>query len=127
MTNQELIDRLSQLPEEISSESHKLVELTISLHEKNTAFKQSEMEMKLEIAEEVDANGKKAYSNAESREAALTERIKTNEKMVELQREIKQVEVLIQTIKVVVEQLSNEQRNIRSIMQFIASGSLAEI
>lgn len=127
MTNQELIDRLSQLPEEISSESHKLVELTINLHEKNTAFKQSEMEMKLEIAEEVDSNGKKAYSNAESREAALTDRIKTNENMVELQREIKQVEVLIQTIKVVVEQLSNEQRNIRSIMQFIASGSLAEI
>jgi SPX domain protein involved in polyphosphate accumulation len=127
MTNQELIDRLSQLPEEISSESHHLVKLTVSLQEKNTAFKQSEMEIKLEIADEMDANGKKVYSNAESREAALVERIKTNESMVELQLEIKQVEVLIQTVKVVVEQLSNEQRNIRSIMQFIASGALAEI
>ena len=122
-----MIDRLHELPIEIENASIKLIELTSDLHEKTSDLKKSEMEMKLEIADALDANGKKLYSNAESREAALVEKMRMDESVVELQKTIKTVETSIQKIKVKVELLSNEQRNIRAIMQFIASGSTSNL
>lgn len=122
-----MIDRLHELPTKIENASIELIELTSDLHEKTSELKKSEMEMKLEIADALDANGKKLYSNAESREAALVEKMRMDESVVELQKTIKAIETSIQKIKVEVELFSNEQRNIRAIMQFIASGATSNL
>jgi chromosome segregation ATPase len=127
MKNQEMIDRLNQLPAQIAAETHKLIGLNTELEEKNHSYSKEEMKIKLEIADEVDDKGKKIYSNAESREAALVERVEGNEGLTDLAREIKSLEIHIQSLRVDIDQLSHEQRNIRSIMQFIASGSVSDL
>lgn len=79
---------------------------------------QIESVIKTEINAQVDDNGKKLYSNAESREAAFIEVSRTNTELMDRRNTLSSVQGYMAIEKIKTEALSNEQRNIRSILYF---------
>jgi chromosome segregation ATPase len=127
MKNQQLIDRLDQLPAQIAEVSTQLMELQQKSQDLKNEQVDLELQIKMNILTEVDDNGKKVYSNAESRDAALSERAKAHPQLCEIAASLGDLDKQIQMIKINLEKLANEQRNIRSIMAFIASGSANDL
>ncbi len=66
----------------------------------------------------VDENGKKLYSNAESRSAAFIEISKSDDNIQSISGKLQDTQLKIQKLKIDIECVSNEQRNIRSILHF---------
>ena len=126
--------KLTELSEELLNYPKMIEELQLEILEKNVALTKTdekisniESKIKTEINAEVDANGKKVYSNAEAREAELIERTKFNSDLAELRQEHDYLQKEIQEARIKVESFGNQQRNIRSILHFFANSSeLAE-
>ena len=79
---------------------------------------QIESVIKSEINAQVDDNGKKLYSNAESREAAFIETATSNADLMSKKNSLSSVQGYMAIERIKIEALSNEQRNIRSILYF---------
>ena len=126
--------KLTELSEELLNYPKMIEELQLEILEKNVALTKTdekisniESKIKTEINAEVDANGKKVYSNSEAREAELIERTKFNSDLAELRQEHDYLQKEIQEARIKVESFGNQQRNIRSILHFFANSSeLAE-
>ena len=79
---------------------------------------QIESVIKTEINAQVDDNGKKLYTNAESREAAFIEAATSNDDLMSKKNSLSSVQGYLSIERIKIETLSNEQRNIRAILYF---------
>ena len=119
----EMADRLMELPQAISKIQLEILERTEGSKELQDKITTIESKIKTDINNAVDANGKKVYSNAESREAAFIEDANENEELKSLKRELDYTQREISEKRIEIEKLSNDQRNIRSLLNFFANNS----
>jgi predicted nucleic acid-binding Zn-ribbon protein len=114
------VDRLMELPQAIQELQMEILDLNTESNKSTELISNIQSKIKVEINSEVDANGKKTFSNAEARDAEFIERTKFNSELAGLRGEHDALQREIQEKKIQVECLSNEQRNSRSILNFFA-------
>ena len=122
----ELAERLLSIPEEISEKQVMVLDYNEQIQSISNEISQIESVIKTEINSQVDDNGKKLYTNAESREAAFIEVSRTNAQLMDKRNTLSSVQGYMAIEKIKTEALSNEQRNIRSILYFFG-GSENEV
>lgn len=81
----------------------------------------AETKIRVNIANKVDENGKKVYSNEDARKAAFQEFTESDFELNELKEKSAKLDQENQELKIKLEFYGNEQRNIRSILQFFAT------
>jgi hypothetical protein len=119
----EMADRLMELPQAISEIQLEILERTEASKEVQDKITTIESKIKTDINNVVEANGKKVYSNAEAREAAFIEDANENEELKDLKTDYDYMQREISEKRIEIEKLSNDQRNIRSLLNFFANNS----
>lgn len=122
----ELAERLLSIPEAISEKQGMVLDYNEQIQSISNEISQIESVIKTEINSQVDDNGKKLYTNAESREAAFIEVSRTNAQLMDKRNTLSSVQGYMAIEKIKTEALSNEQRNIRSVLYFFG-GSENEV
>ena len=116
----DLIDRLDTLPAEIADLQIKALSLHDEIQLISEKIVQRESEIKSEINSALDENGKKVYSNDEARKIAFLTDSKDDSTLSALYAEKSEHSHRLDLVRISIEQHSNEQRNIRSILSVIA-------
>ena len=119
----QMADRLMELPTEISDlqlASLDQNQVVMSTQEKVQVI---ESRIKSEINNLVDLNGKKVHSNEDARKAAFIDEVANNTELAELKSIVNDMQVMIQEKRIKIEALSNEQRHIRSLLNFFSNSS----
>lgn len=111
-----LIDRLMILPTEISDLQVNALQLNDAVQLISDEIVQRESEIKTEINSAIDENGKKLYSNDEARKIAFLTDSKEDSDLSTLYAEKARQSHKLDLCRISIEQHSNEQRNIRSIL-----------
>jgi hypothetical protein len=119
----EMADRLMELPQEISEIQLEILERTDASKQEQDKITTIESKIRADINNAVDANNKKVYSNAEAREAAFIEDANDNQELKDLKTHYDDLQRAVSEKKIEIEKLSNEQRNIRSILNFFSGES----
>jgi len=120
-----LAERLLEIPNAISEKQGMVLDYNEQIQNISNEIAQIESVIKTEINSQVDDNGKKVYTNAESREAAFIEVSRTNNELMDKRNTLSSVQGYLSIERIKIEALSNEQRNIRSILYFFG-GSESE-
>jgi hypothetical protein len=115
----QLVDRLMVLPTEIANFQIKALAVNDSIQLVSDEIVRRESEIKSEINAAIDENGKKLYSNEEARKIAFLSDSKDDETLTELYSTKSKISHELDVIRIAIEQHSNEQRNIRSILSVI--------
>lgn len=116
----ELAEKLLEIPSAIYRHQDSLLELNSDLSEKKNQISGIENSFKSIILEKVDGNGKKMYPNQESRETAFFEMGEQDSEYNSLKSDLVTIEKRIGLEKIRIEELSSEQRNIRSILEYFS-------
>ena len=114
--------RLMELPNDIKVLQYEILEKSTSSTLIAASASSIEAKIRVEIGSELDPNGKKVYSNAETRAAEFEERTQFNSELLSIRATYDSLQKEIQELKIHIEMYSNEQRNIRSILNFFAGG-----
>lgn len=114
-----LIDRLTVLPAEITDFQVRALALNDAIQLISEKIVQRESEIKTEINSALDENGKKLYSNDEARKIAFLTDSKEDSTLIDLYAEKSEHSHKLDLIRISIEQHSNEQRNIRSILSVV--------
>jgi hypothetical protein len=114
-----LIDRLMILPAEITDFQVRALALNDAIQLISEKIVQRESEIKTEINSALDENGKKLYSNDEARKIAFLTDSKEDHALSELYVQKSEQSHKLDLIRISIEQHSNEQRNIRSILAVV--------
>ena len=121
----QLAERLLEIPSAISEKQGMVLDYNEQIQNISNEIAQIESVIKTEINSQVDDNGKKVYTNAESREAAFIEVSRTNNELTEKRNSLSSVQNYLSIEKIKIEALNSEQRNIRSVLYFFG-GSESE-
>jgi hypothetical protein len=121
-----LAERLLEIPNAISEKQGMVLDYNEQIQNISNEIAQIESVIKTEINSQVDDNGKKIYTNAESREAAFIEVSRTNNELMGKRNSLSSVQGYLAIERIKIEAFSNEQRNIRSILYFFG-GSESEV
>lgn len=105
----------------ISNHQESVLNLTEKAQSISNEINQMESAIKAEIGAQTDENGKKVYTNAESREAAFVEVSSSNNELNSKREELSRIQRSSSEEKIRIESLGNEQRNIRSILYFFGA------
>jgi len=114
----QLAERLLTIPELMSEKQGMVLDYNEQIQNISNEITQIESAIKTEINTQVDDNGKKVYTNAESREAAFIEISRTNDELMNKRNSLSSIQNYLSIEKIKIETLSNEQRNIRSVLSF---------
>ena len=117
----ELSNRLLELPQEIADFQLEILQKSNDVQEVSKEIISTETKIRVNIANTVDENGKKVYSNEDARKAAFQEFTESDLDLNELKEKSTQLDQEVQKLKIKLEFCGNEQRNIRSILQFFAT------
>jgi hypothetical protein len=117
----QLVDRLLDLPKLIEDFQTKALAVNDAVQETSELIVSRESEIKSEINAATDENGKKLYSNEESRKIAFLADSKEDSTLTHLYSKMKELNHQVSIIRIAIESYSNEQRNIRSILGVINS------
>lgn len=120
-----LIERLLVLPSEISDLQIKALDFNDSIQAVSDKITRRESEIKTEINSATDENGKKLYSNEETRKIAFISDSKEDHVLTRLYSEKSEISHQLDLTRITIENYSNEQRNIRSIMLVVNLASEA--
>jgi len=120
-----LAERLLEIPNAISEKQGMVLDYNEQSQSISNEISQIESVIKTEINSQVDDNGKKVYTNTESREAAFIEVSRTNNELMDKRNSLSSVQGYLAIERIKIEAFSNEQRNIRSILYFFG-GSESE-
>lgn len=115
----QLVDRLTALPEEISDLQVRALATNDSIQEIAEEILTLETEIKTEISTATDENGKKLYSNDDARKAAFLVDSRENSKLRSLYASKKEESNKLEAVRIAIDRATNEQRNIRSILSII--------
>jgi hypothetical protein len=116
----ELTGMLLRFPDAIAESQKEILLRQQSMTETKNKVDELETELRVSIANQTDENGKKVYTNADSRDAEFSKRRKTVGEFADLDNELSYLDSEIQSYKIEYEKLSNEQRNIRTILNFFS-------
>jgi hypothetical protein len=116
-----LAERLLEIPNAISEKQGIVLDYNDRVQSISNEIAQIESVIKTEINSQVDDNGKKVYTNAESREAAFIEVSRTNSELMDKKNSLSSVQGYLAIERIKIETLSNEQRNIRSVLSFFST------
>ena len=114
-------ENLLTLPQIIQENQVALLDTTEEIYRVNKEISVLESKIKSDIAAEVDENNKKVYPNAESRDAAFVEKSSQNPEITNLQSQHTSLQRLSNIRRFEIERLQNEQRNLRSVLDFFKS------
>ncbi len=117
----ELAEKLLGMPQAIQEGQVALIKLNETILNLSEEISVIESKIKSEIASEVDENNKKVYPNSESRDAAFVERSLDDETLIYKRRYLGQLQGIGNVQRFEIERLQNEQRNIRSVLDFFKS------
>lgn len=117
----ELSDRLLELPQEIADLQLEILQKSNQMQNVSKEIISAETKIRVNIANKVDENGKKVYSNEDARKAAFQEFTESDFELNELKEQSATLDQENQKLKIKLEFCGNEQRNIRSILQFFAT------
>ena len=116
-----LAENLLTLPQIIQENQIALLDTTEEILKVNKEISVLESKIKSEISAEVDENNKKVYPNAESRDAAFVEKSSQDFEITNLQSQHTSLQRLSNIRRFEIERLQNEQRNLRSVLDFFKS------
>jgi predicted nucleic acid-binding Zn-ribbon protein len=116
----ELTGMLLRFPDAIAESQKEILLRQQSMTETKNKVDELETELRVSIANQTDENGKKVYTNADSRDAEFSKRRKTVGEFADLDNELSYLDSELQSYKIEYEKLSNEQRNIRTILNFFS-------
>lgn len=119
----QMADRLLELPTEISDLQLQILDRTDVVSATQEKIQVIESKIKSDINNAVDANGKKVYSNEDARKAAFIEDTADNSELKDLNSIVADQQRFIQEKRIQVEALSNEQRNLRTLLHFFANSA----
>ena len=122
----QLAETLLEIPERIAEKQGMVLDYNEQIQSISKEIAQIESIIKTEINAQVDDNGKKLYTNAESREAAFIETATSNTDLMNKKNSLSSVQGYMAIERIKIETLSNEQRNIRAILYYFG-GSEKEI
>jgi hypothetical protein len=122
----QLAETLLEIPERIAEKQGMVLDYNEQIQSISNEITQIESVIKTEINAQVDDNGKKLYTNAESREAAFIEAATSNDDLMNKKNSLASVQGYMAIERIKTETLNNEQRNIRAILYFFG-GSEKEI
>jgi hypothetical protein len=114
-------ENLLTLPQIIQENQIALLDTTEEIYRANKEISVLESKIKSDIAAEVDENNKKVYPNAESRDAAFVEKSSQDSEITNLQSQHTSLQRLSNIRRFEIERLQNEQRNLRSVLDFFKS------
>ena len=116
----ELTEMLLRVPDAIAESQKEILLRQQFMTETKNKVDELETELRVSIANQTDENGKKVYTNADSRDAEFSKRRKTVGEFADLDNELSYLDSELQSYKIEYEKLSNEQRNIRTILNFFS-------
>ena len=116
-----LAENLLTLPQIIQENQIAILDTTEEILKVNKEISVLESKIKSEISAEVDENNKKVYPNAESRDAAFVEKSSQDSEITNLQSQHTSLQRLSNIRRFEIERLQNEQRNLRSVLDFFKS------
>lgn len=114
----ELSEKLLEIPNMISQHQNQVLDLNEKIQVVQNEISQTESVIKSEISSQVDENGKKVYSNEVAREAAFVEISSTNSGLLDKKEILSTFQRELNSERIKIEALGNEQKNIRSILYF---------
>ena len=114
-------ENLLTLPQIIQENQIALLDTPEEIYRVNKEISVLESKIKSDIAAEVDENNKKVYPNAESRDAAFVEKSSQDSEITNLQSQHTSLQRLSNIRRFEIERLQNEQRNLRSVLDFFKS------
>jgi hypothetical protein len=117
----ELAEKLLGMPQTIQGGQVALMKLNETILNLSEEISVIESKIKSEIASEVDENNKKVYPNSESRDAAFVEKSSDDETLIYKRRYLGELQGIGNVQRFEIERLQNEQRNIRSVLDFFKS------
>lgn len=118
---QEILNSLVNLPNQIYDSNTKILSLSFEMSTKQEIVDTYINNYKIEIANEVDENNKKKFSNADARDAELKKRIDEYEGLNLIIHDINDIEKSIKRERIELELLNNKQNNYRVILNNINS------
>lgn len=118
---QEILNSLVNLPNQIYDSNTKILSLSLEMSTKQEIVDTYINNYKIEIANEVDENNKKKFSNADARDAELKKRIDEYEGLNLIIHDINDIEKSIKRERIELELLNNKQNNYRVILSNINS------
>ena len=113
--------KLELIPAKIAKHSVDLLDLNEELQKSVIEINQMESAIKSQINFAEDVNGKKLYSNSEAREAGFLQTSFDDSDLKRAKESQSEIQRKISLERIQIEALSNEQRNIRSIIQYFSS------
>lgn len=116
---QEIVNSLVNLPNQIYDSNTKILSLSLEMSTKQEIVDGYINNYKIEIANEVDENNKKKFSNADARDSELKKRIDEYEELNLIIHDINEIEKLIKRERIELELLNNKQNNYRVILNNI--------
>lgn len=122
----ELSEKLLEIPNMISQHQNHVLDLNEKIQTIQSEIAQAESVIKSEIGSQVDENGKKVYSNEVAREAAFIEASSLDSELISKKEILSTFQRELNSERIRIESLGNEQRNIRSILYFFG-GSEGEV
>lgn len=121
-----LAERLLEIPAEISEKQGMVLDYNEKSQSISSEIAQIESVIKTEINAQVDDNGKKLYTNAESREAAFIEAAASNDELAAKKSLLISTQGYLSIERIKIETLNSEQRNARAILYFFG-GSFEDV
>ena len=116
---QEILNSLVNLPNQIYDSNTKILSLSLEMSTKQEIVDTYINNYKIEIANEVDENNKKKFSNADARDSELKKRIDEYEGLNLIIHDINEIEKSIKRERIELELLNNKQNNYRVILNNI--------
>ena len=116
---QEIVNSLVNLPNQIYDSNTKILSLSLEMSTKQEIVDTYINNYKVEIANEVDENNKKKFSNADARDSELKKRIDEYEGLNLIIHDINEIEKSIKRERIELELLNNKQNNYRVILNNI--------
>jgi hypothetical protein len=116
---QEIVNSLVNLPNQIYDSNTKILSLSLEMSTKQEIVDTYINNYKIEIANEVDENNKKKFSNADARDSELKKRIDEYEGLNLIIHDINDIEKSIKRERIELELLNNKQNNYRVILNNI--------
>lgn len=113
---QEIVNSLVNLPNQIYDSNTKILSLSLEMSTKQEIVDTYINNYKIEIANEVDENNKKKFSNADARDSELKKRIDEYEGLNLIIHDINDIEKSIKRERIELELLNNKQNNYRVIL-----------
>lgn len=113
---QKYTDMLMELPKSIRSKQNSILSISEEVLEIQQEISQIEGDLKTEIANESDPNGKKAFTNAETRDLEFKARSLDNQELITLKEKYNVTNRIVQGLRHDVEMEQNVQRNIRAVL-----------